>query len=178
METENSVPCVGKCGADSANSNNNNNNINCNQSISITKNAIVIDDEESKTTSTLQSNDDVSMENCDNAVAVAFDEIHLNNNASIIGFADDEDDAVSGPPDDSNVSAAEDACCKPDAANNCGIDAAVEDGKYFRKYAFAQEKTCFVATRETFSSRSFVCANIHTNVTFRMQFNCSVCGEW
>lgn len=134
METEHSVPCVVRCAAAEAvsgsSSTNNNNNIVVKsdynqQSSNATNNAIVIDDGEPKST----EGSSVAIENCDNgdgAVAVAFAEIHLNNNESIIGFVDDEDEAVG---EANAVHVDEGACCKPDA-NNCGIDAvAVEDGK-------------------------------------------------
>lgn len=148
METESSVLCVVECAATEAISNNNgsrgissslnnNNNVaintDCNQQSSNTTNNKVEDDE---TTSAKGSSMKAVATNCDNgdsAVAVAFAEIHLNNNESIIGFVDDEDEAAVG---ETIATAANDtetdegACCKPDA-NNCGIDAVVEDGKHF-----------------------------------------------
>lgn len=162
METEPSVPCVVQSAAviTEANSNNNgssgqntsstnNNNIvvknDCNQQISkSTNNAIVIDDCASRNTadgSTVETNDK-SIENCDNdesGVAVAFAEIHLNNNESIIGFVDDEEEAVGETIDDGAANASnadEGTCCKPDA-NNCGTDAAnhAADGKHFAHIA-------------------------------------------
>lgn len=155
METESPVPCVVKCAATEAISNNNgssginssvssssnNNNIaidiDCNQqSSNTTNNAIVIEDDE--TTSAKGSSSKAMATNCDNgdsAVTVAFAEIHLNNNESIIGFVDDEDEAAVGETiatATNGTEADEGACCKPDA-NNCGIDAVVEDGKHFCK---------------------------------------------
>lgn len=153
METASPVPCVVKCAATEAISNNNgngginssastssnnNNNVaidtDCNQQSSdTTNNAIVI--EEDETTSATGSSTKAVARNCDSgdsAVSVAFAEIHLNNNESIIGFADDEDEAAVGETIATvanGTEADEGACCKPDA-NNCGIDAAVEDGKH------------------------------------------------
>lgn len=157
METEPSI--VVTCAATEANSNNNgntscstssnnnNNNIviknNCNSQTSNTTNCeIVIEERELKSTggSNEVATNDKSTENCDNGdsgVAVAFAEIHLNNNKSSIGFVDDEDEAVGetirtiGATD-----ADEGACYKPDASN-CGFDAVVEDGKHFAQTGFS-----------------------------------------
>lgn len=133
METEISVPCVVNCsaatvnGSSSSNSNNNNNIVtksNFNQqSSNTTNNAIAA------------ASIDQTIGNCDNvgdnAVAVAFAEIHLNNNESTIGFVDDEDEAVGETTIDAANAAENDegACCKPDV-NNCDIDAVAKDGKH------------------------------------------------
>lgn len=158
METEPSVLCAdhsaavtetnsnyynGSSGQNSSSTNNNNIVVknDCNQQISkSTNNAIVIDDGASRNTadgSSVEPNDK-SIENCDNdenGVAVAFAEIHLNNNESNIGFVDDEEEAVGETIDDgaeNTSNAGEGTCCKPDA-NNCGTDAATHaaDGKHF-----------------------------------------------